>query len=212
MYKWSISIFYHLNNTQNICILKLVTQFHIKLAKNLCQTFSLNAFWKSQMCTQTLTPPENHAKMFENQKLNAIILILLSPNLYFLRYRPICPSMSQFSAPTILNFLTWRTQKFKLYIFFPHTLSLTQIEPKKAWKILIWCSSWPWNRCTHTFGRHCLLVICFGQPVWVTQKLSSLKQCNLLESPQNSCSIHPFGGLSNDVRGPPHGTKIGFFF
>ncbi len=42
----------------------------------------------------------------------------------------------KFSTPPNLIFLTWRTEKFKLYIFLSHTFS-TQIEPKPPQKIWI---------------------------------------------------------------------------
>ncbi len=102
---------------------------HIKLAKNLCQISMRKTFSKSQICTQTLTSPENHVNIFENQKLNATIQTPIQYNtfqttsftkyLYFLRHRP------------NLKFLTWKIPKFKVYIFLPGVLSSTQTEPKK---------------------------------------------------------------------------------
>ncbi len=70
---------------------------------------------------------------------------------------------------------------------FPYSRNILQPNKfTKSQKIPIWNLSSLWNCYTHTFGRCCLQVICFGHPVKVTQKLSSLQQHNILKSPERS--------------------------
>ncbi len=58
---------------------------------------------------------------------------------------------------------------------------------KRAQKIQNWSSSWPWNRCTHTFGRHCLIgALISVATISATFSKSALQWCNLLKSPENT--------------------------
>ncbi len=96
-----------------------------------------------------LTPPKNHVQIFENPNLNSTIQTPIQHTtfhhsftkyLYFLRYRPICPSMSiifhpfkfilfdlenpkiqtSYFSSSYINLKPNKTKKNKLSLFDPH--------------------------------------------------------------------------------------------
>ena len=139
----------------------------------LTQTTIFNTFIKSDILTLLLTPPKNHFKNFKNPKLNATSQTPIqyitfhqytsfTKKLYLHRYGPISTS-----TPHIFC-----TSKFELFDLMNPKIPTWQIPSlhiipnpkwtKRAQKIPNQSSSWPWNCCTHTFGRPCLQVIWFG--------------------------------------------------
>ncbi len=118
----------------------------------------------------SLKPPHNGLHFID---------ILLSPNIYtFSDTEPFWCPHPIFSALLNLNFLTWRTKNSK----FPKSILVHYPNPnwtKRAQKTSNWSSSWPWNRCTHTFGRPCLQVIWFGSHWFGSLFPKATKLCNL---------------------------------
>ena len=162
--------------------------------------------------SQSLTPPENHVKMFENQKSNATIQTPLqemtfhqytsfTKYLYFLRCGLICPSISQIFHPFKFELFDLKNPKKQTSHFPSLHIILNPNRTSKAQKIPIWCSSWPWNRCTHTFGRSasiwtlcCLKVICQvtlfrSLKYWAPQ--NSATSSNHLKKPIISSPVRP---------------------
>ncbi len=100
-------------------------------------------YQKHDFLTQTLGPPKNHIKFFKNQKSNVTTQTPIQQTtfhqytsftkfLYFLRStEPFLHPYPIFSTFLNLNFLTWRTPKFKVPEILPSTLSPTWIELKE---------------------------------------------------------------------------------
>ncbi len=108
-------------------------------------------FLKSQVCTQTLTPPKNLVNFFENQKLNAPIqaptqysfhqYTSFTKYLYFLRYGLICLSMSHIFHPSKFELFDLKNPKI-LTLYFSFLVhnpqpKLNQKSPKDPKLILI---------------------------------------------------------------------------
>ncbi len=163
-----------------------------KACQNLCQISVLNIFPKSQICTQTLTPPENHTKFFKNQMLpfkhphNALyfINILLSPSVYtFWDIDQFLQAYPKFSTPP--NFSFWpkepKTAKF-IFSFHQHypQPKLNQKYPKDPELFLILIVK---QVCTY-FWLRLPVGNLFRSPCLGRSKFELLKkQSNLLKSP-----------------------------
>ncbi len=129
---------------------------------------------KNGFLTQTLTLTKNHINIFKNQKLNATSQTPIQHTTFhkytsftkylcLLRYGDISIFTPHFFHTSKFDLFDLRNpKKFKFNKFLPCVLSPTQNEPKRAQKIPNQSSSWPWNCCTHSFGRRCLLVLWFG--------------------------------------------------
>ncbi len=93
-----------------------------KAFQNLCQMSILNTFLKSQICTQTLAPPENYVQKKTKQIIPVQHLInntvfhqcILIKCLYFLRYCLICAVKYKFNDPINWNFWPQNTKNAHL--------------------------------------------------------------------------------------------------
>ncbi len=141
-------------SVQTICTFKPLTWLHIMFAKIFAEYIHFEhkyTFLKSQICTQTLTPPRNHVICFENQKSNAMIQTPIQKNTfhqhtsfskywYFLSYGPICPSTSKIFCPSKFELFDPKNPKIWAAYFPSCALSSIQIEannPKVPELILI---------------------------------------------------------------------------
>ncbi len=157
--KWNFYTLFHNN-------------IHI-LTQKITQYLFLIFFMENDFQTQTLAPPKNHIKIFKNQKLNATSQ---TPIQYttFHQYTPFTKYLCLLRYGNISTFTThfFHTSKFDLFDLRNPKIQNWQIPSSRIIPNLKWTkraqkspnqsSSWPWNCCTHTFGRHCLWVLWFG--------------------------------------------------
>ncbi len=149
--------------------------FVIKLAKIFAK-YLVEHILKIPNLYPNLTPPENHTKIFENQKLNTTIQTPIqyttfhqhtsfTKYLYLLRCGLICPSMSQIFHPYKFELFDWKTKNLNFtFSFLAHCPQpkYNKNSPKDPKLILILTM-----KQVDTY-RCCLLVICLGHPVQLT--------------------------------------------
>ncbi len=145
------------HKNKNLIILWTITHKWTQL--KITHITILNTFIKSDISTQPLTPPENHIKIFKNQKLplkppyNTLYFINILPSQNIWTFRDMDPFLHQYP-------------KFKLFDLKNPKIQTSQIpsssiipnpnQTKIAKKIQNWSSSWLSNCYTDTFGRPCL--------------------------------------------------------
>ncbi len=123
---------------------------------------------KNDFLNQTLPLPKNHIKIFKNQKSNTTSQ---TPIQYttFHQYTSFTKYLCLLWYGDISTFTPYffHTSKFDLFDLRNPKIQICQIlsshiipnlkGAKRAQKIPNQSSSWPWNCCTHTFGRRCCL-------------------------------------------------------